>query len=1075
MSNPTPQIPLRLLGLLLLGVLSALALRANTPPFITCPPDVTIECSAGLNPLDENAPDYNPDLGVAIISDCSETPFIGYTDEVLSEACPKIIARTWSGSAAQCAPAPQCTQMITMNDTEAPTMLVFDVEIMDCANEDLIEETIGFSLLAMGLSIEDNCTDQDDVIIGFDYDPEAPYIVNPDCNSNEVPYLTKEATWELSDACGNTFTESFSINIYDVTPPEIIGEMFEVECQDPDRVQKVLDWVQSIEAVDDCGEVVSLENNLVLSILDPFPSCGSSNAQWVTFTATDQCGNIGTRKILVRMVDNLPPVVTCPPEVTVELTDLNSRLDFIEDWKSQLTVEDCNEDYQVIAEGTFHNRDSCPDVLEYFLSVVVLDGCEVETHCFSTVTFEDTTPPDIQCPAPAAFDCDDPDLAEKINSFLSSVEFHDESTTVLRHDFFPNNMEVCEYLGEHLITFTAIDKCFNSSTCTSTLTINPAPPIIECPQDVTVECFEDIAPETLIDFLVSPCSLDVELDNTQLFYVSGVPKCAGSVYKIVYTAIDECGLTSTCDQFFTIENEAPQVSCAAETIVECAEDIVLIPDDDITVITSCGFTYQTKVYGPNLSGPADCPNTTYTYTYEIEDDCGRFAYCQRVFRIQNVGPTLSGPAGKTVTCETDIVTDLSLLNYTSSCGLDVNIEALGPNLVSGKANCAGAAYEVTYVLTDACGRTATHAQYWDLNNEAPIITHNPPDLTVECSDEVIATPHLLKATVACELGYQVYASAPQPQDNLGDCPGAEYLIQYELVDECGRSAQSFQTFTIDNPAPRVIPPEGKSILCLEDIDAKMEYAEYESSCGIPIVQTELIGPSYQEEEPFCQGSVVNYLYSVWDACGRMTCEPQTFTFDFSKALVLEDLTVGCDKVPPVASLRSCIDAELKLEESVYEEESEDYSIHREYTLIDPCGNEFTFHQKILVVCDAPLEKAYCTYTDEEWGDRAMMDKILKDRSQPLLSPDDPLILGIEGERALIVEEMDCIYKLLPGWGVADAFPEVTFDAYANEEDCRPEPLSYNAAGNIYNLLASQHGGTGFELPDGYPTFQCLFE
>ena len=82
-------------------------------PSITCPADLTISCDASQLPAN---------TGSATATDnCTTNPVIGYTDQVVSGSCPGnyIINRTWTATD-QYTNAASCIQVITVQDVTAP-------------------------------------------------------------------------------------------------------------------------------------------------------------------------------------------------------------------------------------------------------------------------------------------------------------------------------------------------------------------------------------------------------------------------------------------------------------------------------------------------------------------------------------------------------------------------------------------------------------------------------------------------------------------------------------------------------------------------------------------------------------------------------------------------------------------------------------------------------------------------------------------------------------------------------------------------------------------------------------------
>src|SRR5205823_14128752 len=100
-----------------------ITVRDITPPTITCPPNVTLECPA----------DTRTNLtGVATAQDGCGAVTISYPDSV-SNNCggTKVILRTWTATDA-CGNSTNCVQTITVRDTTPPTISCPPNVVLEC-------------------------------------------------------------------------------------------------------------------------------------------------------------------------------------------------------------------------------------------------------------------------------------------------------------------------------------------------------------------------------------------------------------------------------------------------------------------------------------------------------------------------------------------------------------------------------------------------------------------------------------------------------------------------------------------------------------------------------------------------------------------------------------------------------------------------------------------------------------------------------------------------------------------------------------------------------------------------------
>lgn len=153
---------------------------------------------------------------------------------------------------------------------------------------------------------------------------------------------------------------------------------------------------------------------------------------------------------------------------------------------------------------------------------------------------------------------------------------------------------------------------------------------ITCLADATAACAADIVPG--IANFESNCTnggADVAVTGP---VINGEPNCIGTTYTYTYTGTDNCGGQESCTHTFTIQNDAPTITCPANQTVACEAEINA---GTATFITSCGTAGTLTQTEPVLNGEPNSNGTTYTYTHTVTDACGRTASCQQVFTIDD--------------------------------------------------------------------------------------------------------------------------------------------------------------------------------------------------------------------------------------------------------------------------------------------------------------------------------------------------------------------------------------------------------------------------------------------------------
>ncbi|AJR04929.1 beta strand repeat-containing protein [Siansivirga zeaxanthinifaciens] len=167
-------------------------IKDNTPPTITVPADVTIECTA-----DESSATN----GVATGGDACGLVTITESD-VVTTACgnTKTIIRTWTATD-ECGNSTSADQKITVIDTTPPTITVpADVTIECTADESSASNGVATGADTCGTV---TITESD--------------VVTTACGNTK----TIIRTWTATDECGNSTSADQKITVIDTTPPTI--------------------------------------------------------------------------------------------------------------------------------------------------------------------------------------------------------------------------------------------------------------------------------------------------------------------------------------------------------------------------------------------------------------------------------------------------------------------------------------------------------------------------------------------------------------------------------------------------------------------------------------------------------------------------------------------------------------------------------------------------------------------------------------------------------------------------------------------------------------------------------------
>ncbi len=272
-----------------------------------------------------------------------------------------------------------------------------------------------------------------------------------------------------------------------------------------------------------------------------------------TWFTTDACGNSAQCEQIISVVDDGPPVLVCPPNITVDC---------------EADVPDCPADLAAFIALGGTATDACDAELDFScnsgelvgngcggtvtFNFTVADDCGNSSSCTWVVTVDDTTPPTIQCPANVSVSCAADVPVSNTGSVTASDNCGGAVTVSFVGDVISN--QTCANRFTVTRTYQATDVCGNTAVCAQIITVNDVtPPTIECPADITVTMPMD----TAVGVTGTPvstsdnCGGDVTTSYTDVI-IPG--ECEQQfVDQRTWTATDACGNTATCLQVITVD------------------------------------------------------------------------------------------------------------------------------------------------------------------------------------------------------------------------------------------------------------------------------------------------------------------------------------------------------------------------------------------------------------------------------------------------------------------------------------------------------------------------------------------
>ena len=212
-------------------------------------------------------------------------------------------------------------------------------------------------------------------------DPNADVLLGSgrilDCNLSIGEHII---LLDVIDKAGASDTNEVTIIVQDTTPPDIICPPdVTLECPantTPSATGKAT-------ATDTCGAATITHSDQWQQ------SCGNAGILARTWTATDESGNTSTCVQFITVVDTTPPVITCPPDVTLQCPADTS----VEANGSASAVDTCGT---VTIAHSDQWQPGCGNTGTLTRTWSATDECGNSSSSLQTLTVVDTTTPQFQ-------------------------------------------------------------------------------------------------------------------------------------------------------------------------------------------------------------------------------------------------------------------------------------------------------------------------------------------------------------------------------------------------------------------------------------------------------------------------------------------------------------------------------------------------------------------------------------------------------------------------------------------------------------------------------------------------------
>ncbi len=739
----------------------------STPPAISCPPNITIQCTASTLPSNTGTP--------TATDNCDTTPTVTFTNSIIAGSCPqeRTIARTWRATD-DCGNSSTCVQIIIVDDSTPPVII--------CPPNVTIQCNVSTSPSNTGsATATDNC----DLSV-------TPAVLSNSTVTGSCPQqLTITRTWRATDDCGNSSTCVQIITVIDNVPPVIsCPPNITIQC----TASTLLPASGNATAVDNCDAFLTFTfNDVTVGGL-----CPQERTITRTWRATDDCGNSSTCNQIIVVDDSTPPVITCPVNVTIECTASTAPANT----GTANTTDNCDQTPIISFTEVITNSPTCSQEYTITRTWRATDDCGNSSTCNQLIVVDDNTPPVISCPPNITIQCtastnpNNTGSATATDNCDASVEITSTSTSI--PGLCPQQLTITR-------TWRATDDCGNFSTCVQIITvIDIVPPVISCPPNITIQCTANtLPPATGNATAVDNC------DGSPIFTfndvtVGGICLQEGTITR-TWMATDDCLNSSTCVQTITVQDTlAPVIACPADTIIDCTVSTVPASTGSATATDNCDLLVIPTFADMTIAGLC-LQEYGITRTWTATDACFNNSTCIQVITIQDttapVWLTITGVLDTTLECS-----DASGIAFAQAlfpvaddnCNADMTIIVeLSGTFVAGACPEAGA-YTNTWTVTDNCGNTsAMYTQIITIQDTTKPVITCPADITIVYPASTLpSNTGSATASDNCDPTLTITYTDSIPGE---DCPQENILTRtWIATDDCGNSSSCQQTILIDD-------------------------------------------------------------------------------------------------------------------------------------------------------------------------------------------------------------------------------------------------------------------------------------
>lgn len=609
--------------------------------------------------------------------------------------------------------------------------------VLNCSGQHILCNESSDPGAAGVIVFSDNC-DADPQLLLTD-----EQIIQHDCDHPDHLVQTISRTWFVRDTSGNESdpcTQVITIEragLSDVRfPPDRIG-LDAIPCDTPVIHPDSTGWPL----------VFGSDNDPLCKILftykdDTLATCPGGflvNREW---TALDCCtSEIAIDTQVIEVVDIVPPVMTCPTDLTISTKLDTCTADFT--LPSASVTDACSPGVIVTVTTSWGGIGTGPyfDIPEggYKVTYFAVDSCGNQASCSMEFTIKDMAPPVAICHIPVraflnehgvdTLFVEDVDAGsfDNCTMVMGQIKLMDEPDSLFRDSILID----CSYIGKDTMVILRITDCWdNVAICMTTLiATDTLPPDFHCPQDTILYCTE---------FMNYPDigGVAIASDNCSghtLFFTDSLDLnlCGVGTIRRLWQASDTYGNIESCEQtIMLIDSTGPQVIWPPDITVSCGQFIEPLYTGEPQVSDDCsllaiGHTDSLII----VDGGCD----TLYRIWRVLDWCSDLdtTYTQRIDLTDPV-PIIPLVVPQDVTVYVDdaceIYVPLNPIQTFDECGHYGFITNDSPFADEDGANASGTfpigVHVVTFTIRDACHINSASMTITVLDTVPPLLLCN---------------------------------------------------------------------------------------------------------------------------------------------------------------------------------------------------------------------------------------------------------------------------------------------------------------------------------------------------------------